>query len=80
MFTRMRNLFQVTEIPLEPSPHQLRVSRSLARLFILIIATVIISHIMSLAKLRILIIIHLILLITVPLLCSPSPSPGLSTS
>ena len=76
MFTRMRNLFQVTEIPLEPSPHQLRVSRSLARLFILIIATVIISHIMSLAKLRILIIIHLILLITVPLLCSPSPSPG----
>ena len=28
---------QVTEIPLEPSPHQLRVSRSLARLLTIII-------------------------------------------
>ena len=53
MFTRMRNLFQVTEIPLEPSPHQLRVSRSLARLFILIIAIVTISYVMSLAQLLI---------------------------
>ena len=76
----MKNLFQVTEIPLEPSPHQLRVSRSLARLFILIIAIVTISYVMSLAKLLILITINLILLNNVPLLCLPSPSPGLSTS
>ena len=80
MFTRMRNLFQVTEIPLEPSPHQLRVSRSLARLFILLIAIVIIFSVMSLAKLLIITIINLILLINVTLLCSTSPSPGLSTS
>ena len=70
MFTRMRNLFQVTEIPLEPSPHQLRVSRSLARFFILLIAIVTIFYVISLAKLLILIIINLILLINVPLLCS----------
>ena len=39
---RRRNPWQVTEIPLEPSPHQLRVSRSLARWIIIILIILII--------------------------------------